>query len=126
MLTLGAAARLAVVSNSTLARAIKAGRMSAASRRDQDRLSLAQMERLRAELRPNLVFVLEQKPQPRRAAGAKVGSSLCSTGSVDIQVRLYSRSQLERPTAQLACSQAAIRTATPPLVGTTGTADHKH
>jgi predicted DNA-binding protein (UPF0251 family) len=32
MLTLGAAARLAGVSKSTLARAIKAGRMSAASR----------------------------------------------------------------------------------------------
>jgi len=34
MLTLGAAARLAGVSKSTLARAIKAGRMSAASRRE--------------------------------------------------------------------------------------------
>ena len=27
--------------------------------KNEDRLSLAQMERLRAELRPNLVFVLE-------------------------------------------------------------------
>jgi hypothetical protein len=53
MLTLGAAARLAGVSKSTLARAIKAGRMSAASRRDDGSYELDPAEVTRCfPLRP--------------------------------------------------------------------------
>jgi hypothetical protein len=91
MLTLGAAARLAGVSKSTLARAIKAGRMSAASRRDDGSYELDPAEVTRCfPLRPPgnggaTASMTQYRPptrrprSPRRSTAPSSPSSGCRT-----------------------------------------------
>ena len=58
---------------------------------NEDRLSLAQMERLRAELRPNLVFVLELVR--RELDELRVDQELIRRELEDIQALLHDATQ---------------------------------
>ena len=67
------------------------GEGSPGEERGEDRLSLAQMERLRAELRPNLVFVLELVR--RELDELRVERELIRRELEDIQALLHDMTQ---------------------------------
>jgi hypothetical protein len=98
---------------------------------NEDRLSLAQMEQLRAELRPNLVLVLELVR--RELDELRDDHELMRRELKDIQALLYDATQRNAAgrlwwfavALVVACCGASHKAAQrQPLMATTGTADH--